>query len=258
MTTALTLTTSDGVRLQAYHDPGPREQAFVVAHGFTGSARSRGMHEARRVLAEYGGVFAPDLRGHGGSGGESTLGDLEVHDVSAAVAAAHEHGYERVVTLGFSMGASIVVRHGGLAPERPAAVVSVSGPGFWYYRGTPQMRWVHRTIGTRLGRGAARLARRTRIAASGWDPEPEPPEVVAPLIAPLPFLVVHGDQDSYFPLEHAERLFAAAATAPQSRAELWVERGYGHAENSASPQLVRRIAGWTLERLRESAAPDGR
>lgn len=254
MTTPLTLTAADGVRLRAYHEPGPLDQAFVVAHGFTGSAHSKGMREIRRVLAEFGGVLALDLRGHGTSAGESTLGDLEVLDVAAAVEAARELGYERVATIGFSMGASIVVRHAALANDRPDAVVSVSGPGFWYYRGTPQMRWVHRTIGSRFGRGAARVARRTRIAPNGWDPEPESPQEVAALIAPAPFLVVHGDQDAYFPLEHAERLFAAAAGAPGSRAELWVEGGFGHAESSASPELVRRIAGWTLERLRESAA----
>jgi len=240
----LTLRTSDGVSIAVRHDPGSSDLCFVVAHGFTGSSVSPGLRNVRRVLNRSGGVLAVDLRGHGSSGGKSTLGDLEVHDLAAAVQSARALGYRKVATVGFSMGASVVVRQAGGPDPDVDAVVSVSGPAFWYYRGTPPMRWVHRTIGSRLGRGLARVGRGTRIAAAGWDPEPEPPQVRAPSIAPAPFLIVHGDADGYFPLEHPHRLFAAAAGPPDARAELWVEAGFGHAESAITEELLARIAVW--------------
>jgi len=64
-------------------------------------------------LNRAGGVVLFDFRGHGRSGGESTLGDLEIRDVAVAVAYARELGYERIATVGFSMGASIVLRQAG-------------------------------------------------------------------------------------------------------------------------------------------------
>jgi fermentation-respiration switch protein FrsA (DUF1100 family) len=148
-------------------------------------------------------------------------------------------GYTRVATLGFSMGAAVVVRHAALHGG-VAAVAAVSGPSRWYYRGTTPMRRAHWVIERRLGRLVGRVALRTRVAPGGWDPVPEAPHEVIGRIAPAPLLIVHGDADGYFPLEHAEKLFAAA-TEPK---KLWVEPGYGHAETAASPELLTRIASW--------------
>jgi pimeloyl-ACP methyl ester carboxylesterase len=171
------------------------------------------------------------------------VGDLEVYDVAAAVDWARSLGYERVATVGFSMGASIVVRHAALI-RGIAAVVAVSGPARWYYRGTPPMRRAHWVIERRLGRLVARTALRTRITANGWQPVPEAPHEVAARITPAPLLVVHGDADGYFPLEHAHQLYEAAAQPK----ELWIEPGFGHAENAAQPELLHRIGAWIRTR----------
>ena len=96
-----------------------------------------------------------DFRGHGRSGGLSTLGDREIKDVDIVLRYARELGYQRVATVGFSMGASIVLRHAGLIGGA-GAVVSVSGPGRWYYRGTRPMRKVHWAVEHRIGRLATR------------------------------------------------------------------------------------------------------
>jgi pimeloyl-ACP methyl ester carboxylesterase len=243
------LLAADGVRLSARHDP-PRGSArdrsgnvaFVVAHGFTGSWRAPTPRAMARVLSAHGGVVAFDFRGHGASSGMSTVGDLEVLDLDAAVAWARLLGYGRVVTVGWSMGAGVAVRHAALAPptDRVDALVAVSGPSRWYYRGTRPMRWLHRGIGTRVGRGVMALGFSTRIAAAGWDPWPEPPDALVARVAPTPLLLVHGDRDRYFPLEHARWLAQAAGPA----AELWVEPGMGHAEAGATPALLHRIARW--------------
>lgn len=62
-----------------------------------------------------------------------------------------------------------------------------------------------------------------------------------------PLLIVHGTNDHYFPEEHAERVFAAAAG--NTKAALWVEQGMGHAERATTQELVDRIADWVGEAL---------
>jgi len=280
-----TRSTEDGVAIDASHDPaasGRRDLAIVVAHGFTGSWRRPAVRRVAALLSgspvperalsgqrgtdrtygtdstfgtdrtidpEIGGVVSFDFRGHGRSGGVSTVGDLEVFDLQAMVAWARELGYARVATLGFSMGASVVVRHAGLYGRLDggiAAVVAVSGPARWYYRGTPAMRRTHWVIERPVGRLVSRVALRTRISPAGWDPVPAPPHELAARIAPTPLLVVHGDADHYFPVEHGEQLFAAA----REPKELWIEAGFGHAENAAPDELLRRIGGWLASAAR--------
>ena len=153
-----TLLTADGVRLSAVHVPGrDREWAFVVCHGFTGTWRGPHMTRVVTALRPFGGVVAFDFRGHGGSRGRSTVGDLEVFDLHAAVEWARVLGYRNVATVGFSMGASVVVRHGGLCASgahssTTDAVVSVSGPGpvagIWSMATPPDLQ----------GQGAGRAA----------------------------------------------------------------------------------------------------
>ena len=242
------LLAADGVRVLARHTAAPaggRDLAFVVAHGFTGSSSGRVSRGMARVLSGSAGVVAFDFRGHGGSGGVSTVGDLEVLDLAAAVDWARLLGYRRIVPVGFSMGAGVAVRYAGLAAGTPDAVdalVAVSSPSRWHYRGTPPMRLLHRGVETPVGRRVLAAGFGTRIAASGWDPWPSPPDALVARVAPAPLLVVHGDADSYFPLEHARWLVEAA----RGPAELWVEPGFGHAEAGATPELLRRVAAWAL------------
>jgi fermentation-respiration switch protein FrsA (DUF1100 family) len=236
------LTTLDGVRLSASFDPGPPGTCFVLAHGFTGSWERPAMRRAASVFAQHGGVVSFDFRGHGKSDGRSTVGDLEIHDLSAAVDWARTRGYSRIATVGFSMGASVAVRHAALVGGADA-IAAVSGPARWYYRGTTPMRRVHWVIERRTGRLLSRIVLRTRIAPDGWDPVPQAPHEVVEKISPTPLLVVHGDSDAYFPVEHAHQLFDAAAEPK----ELWLEPGFGHAENAASDALLDRIARWLLD-----------
>lgn len=247
-----TLLTADGVRLNAVHRGGvDRRWAFVLCHGFSGSWRTGDMAHIAATLRPYGGIIAFDFRGHGQSHGRSTLGDLEVLDLHAAVEWARVLGYENVATVGFSMGASVVVRHAGLCGSGVGlgsatdAVVSVSGPGWWFERSTRPMKLVHFLVEHPLGRMVSAWHLKTRILPGGWDPVPESPVELVGRIAPVPLLVVHGDADKFFPLGHAEALYAAAGE-PR---ELWVEPGFGHAEAAAAREaagleMVGRIGRW--------------
>lgn len=242
---AATLVTPDGVPIAAEHRPaagGALELAIVVAHGFTGALERPAVRRAADVFRRSGGVVTFSFRGHGRSGGRSTVGDREVLDLEAAVDWARRLGYRRVATVGFSMGGSVVLRHAGdSAVRRVDAVVSVSSPARWYYRGTAPMRRLHWAVTRPAGRLVSRLGFHTRIHPRDWDPVPRSPVESVPLIAPVPLLIVHGDQDTYFPLDHPHSLADAAG---EGGAELWIEPGMGHAENAAQAALLERIGGW--------------
>lgn len=244
-----TLVTADGVRLSAWHRPGSTDLAFVIAHGFSGSWREARVQRVAGVLALSGGVIALDQRGHGASAGASTLGYREVHDVDAAVSWAREAGYARIVTVGFSMGAAVVVRHAALH-RGVDAVVAVSGPAFWYYRGTAVMRRLHLAVESPLGRWGIQRCMGTRVLGEHWPtPSPMPPVDAAALLAPTPLLIVHGTQDRYFPLEHATSLHRAASSTSPDLVDLWIIDGMGHAESAMTPQLVERMSAWARDRV---------
>jgi fermentation-respiration switch protein FrsA (DUF1100 family) len=237
----LALRTVDGERLEAVHvagQPPGRSLAVVVAHGFTQSIARPGIRDIVTALSAYAGVVAFDFRGHGRSSGQSTVGHREVLDLDAAVVATRRLGYSDVVTCGWSMGGSVVLRHAALHGGVDA-VISVSAPSRWYYKDTTPMRRVHWAVETRLGRFIARRALRTRISPLGWDPTapPESPVEVVARISPIPLLIVHGDRDHYFPVDHPQALYDAAGEPK----ELWLIKGFGHAETAATPELLDRI-----------------
>jgi fermentation-respiration switch protein FrsA (DUF1100 family) len=237
--TATTLVTEDGVPIDAIHLPGRSDLAIVVAHGFTLSWQRPNVWRIANRFNRMAGVLTFDFRGHGRSGGLSTLGDREIRDLEVVVAYARELGYQRIAAVGFSMGASIVLRHAGLVGGLDA-VVSVSGPGRWYYRGTEPMRRVHFAVEHRVGRFVTRRWLKTRISPEGWKLVPVPPAEAAARIAPIPLLIVHGDKDHYFPPEHARQLYMAA----KDPKELWILPGMGHAEAACTAELVDRIGRW--------------
>lgn len=267
-----TLLTDDGVRIEAaYRPPSPDaadDLCIVLAHGFSGALGRPALQRAAGVFAQFGGVVTFSFRGHGRSGGRSTVGDREVLDLDAAVRWAREIGHSAVAAVGFSMGGSVVLRHAGLAAlaalaalaeaerdgngngtgtgtegrtgARVDAVVSVSAPARWYYRGTAPMRRLHWVVTRPAGRAVSRLWMRTRIHPREWDPVPLSPVEAVRAIAPTPLLLVHGDRDAYFPIDHPVSLAEAAGPG----CDLWIEPGFGHAENAADPELLRRIGGW--------------
>jgi pimeloyl-ACP methyl ester carboxylesterase len=256
----LTLETSDGERLSAVHVPRPegtggetglRDIVIVLAHGFTGAIERPALREVARGLSPFAGLLLFDFRGHGGSTGVSTLGDLEVLDAEAAVRAARDLGYRRVVTCGWSMGSSVVVRHAALIGGVDA-VVAVSGPSRWHVRDSMPMRKLMWLVETKPGRAVARRAYNVRIG-DAWVDDPASPVEVVGKIAPTPLLVVHGRDDHYFGVDHAQALYAAAGQP----SELWLVDGFGHAEAGASPELLARIGAHVEAMLGHDEAATG-
>ena len=244
----ITLTTDDGVTLLGLVLPGPRPAgrgegpgqpagpAVVIAHGLTNSTAFPATRRVINRVARHSAVVAIDLRGHGRSGGLSSVGRDEYHDIDAAVRFARAHGHTPVTTLGFSLGASVVLRHGAVGSDPADGVVAVSAPSRWYIRDTGPMRRVHWMLEHPAGAPVGRLVG-VRLGP-GWEEVPlSPVESIGHIATPL--LLVHGTADHYFGPTHALTLQEAA---PQAR--LWIEPGMGHAESGASPDLIDRICRW--------------
>jgi pimeloyl-ACP methyl ester carboxylesterase len=237
----LTVLTSDGVGLQGLHLPGAvGAPVFVIGHGFTNSIAKASTRAVIDHFADFGAVVALDFRGHGRSGGSGSVGRDEVLDLDAAVAFASSQDYGAIHSVGFSMGASIALRHAALGARSVDTVVAVSSPSRWYIRETSPMRRVHWLLENPLGPAVGRMLG-VRLGVP-WPVIPQTPLEVIDRITPTPLLLVHGTDDHYFSPAHALALQAAS----RGHAELWIEPGMGHAESASTPELIGRIAQWSI------------
>ncbi|WP_395726037.1 alpha/beta hydrolase family protein [Nakamurella sp.] len=231
-------TTDDDVSLTGVHVSGPADAgAFVLAHGFTHGIAKPATRAAITAFAQHGAVVAADFRGHGRSGGRSSVGRDEVLDLDAVVRWTRAAGYPTVTVVGFSMGAAVAVRQAALGVDPPDAVVAVSAPSRWYVRESVPMRRLHwlleHPLAVQMG-----VALGVRLGEPWPDLPPSPIEAAERITVPL--LLVHGTEDDYFGPPHAIALQDASRSG-----DLWIEPGMGHGETALTPELAARIADWS-------------
>ena len=224
--------TEDGTEL-AVGVQGPLDApvALVLAHGFSMSSADGRLGSLAAGLAGAGhAVYTFDFRGHGRSGGVSTLGDLEVLDLDAVVRLARRHEHDRVVVAGASMGGFVALRHAALIGGEDA-VVGISTPATWGV--SPRLRAQALLMAVRNPLGRRILsARGTRVVGLLETP-PLSPAQLAEQIA-IPVALIHGAKDPYVPVDDAV-LLHERLSGPK-RLVLLPE--FGHAEAGYSPELV--------------------
>lgn len=230
---AFRVRTSDGVDLAGTR-LGSGPVAVVFCHGFLGWHRKKRVVRFCEALAERFTVYAFDFRGHGRSGGESTLGDREILDVEAVVGRARADGHSTVATVGGSMGGVAVVRHAALRGGVDA-VVAISTPASWDGHASEAVARMSRITTTDRGR---RIGRALGVRIARRLSHPESPEEVAGRISPTPLVVVHGRDDHFFDEEQGWRLYRAAGEPKR----LLLGAPFGHAEDGYSPALARLVA----------------
>jgi pimeloyl-ACP methyl ester carboxylesterase len=218
----LVLVTADGVRLSSLaYGPVDADVAIVFGHGFTGSQRNPKVVGLARHLGGRFAFYTADFRGHGASGGHSTLGAREVDDLECMLAVAREL-HPTVVSVGASMGGFTALRHAGLG-GLVDAVVSISSPAV---SGHPQMmraRLLSRAVQTRRGRRLLDLYG-TRVGP--FESSVTPPLDLVGAIAPTPVGIIHGARDRYVPVRDAYALFDRLGDPRR----LVVLPRFGHAE----------------------------
>jgi alpha-beta hydrolase superfamily lysophospholipase len=242
---ATTLHTADGVRLAArwWEPASATGDAVVVVHGFAARKDQPAVEAmARHLVAAGHAVLTYDSRGHGESGGLCTLGELERHDVDAAVTAAAVHA-DSVVLVGTSMGGVAVVNHmasatGELADGAGArGAVVVATPARWQIPRT--WRGAASAVITQTGAGRAVAARRfqTRLAVR---PDRGDPPVERICLVGRPVAVVHGLEDRFLPPAAATALFTAA----REPRRLDLVPGMGHGFCAAALGPVESAVAW--------------
>lgn len=247
------LRAEDGTRLTGTYLPGPgggqavaRRQAttaVLLLHGFGANHRKPAYARLATGLARRAPVLAVDLRGHGRSGGRSTLGDHEVGDVAAGVRWLRSFGHDEVVLVGLSMGGTAAL-HAAAAGVPVAAVVTISAPAWFRDRAeTPPMQRLEGVWHSPSQRMLLRLLVGITLAGpDAWRSPPHPAEMAAAFRVPL--LVVHGRDDAYFPVSDARALVAARGDG----AVLWEEpAGFGHAEDGLLPGFVAALGDAIVE-----------
>jgi pimeloyl-ACP methyl ester carboxylesterase len=225
--------TADGVELAMRVEPpagGSSTTGVVVTHGFGASSKDPRVRAVAAALCDAGHTAVSyDARGHGASGGESTLGALELLDVAAACQAAHDAGAARVVVVGTSMGAIAALRYAAESDAAVAGVVTVACPAEWKLPRNPRGVLAAAMVETRPGRSFARTRLGVRIAPKYARGAP-PVELVRSVRVPL--VVIHGAADRFINA-HAADLLVANAAGPVQHA---VVPGLAHAFDP--PDLV--------------------
>lgn len=237
--------TLDRVRLAGTRLGVASDTAVIVVHGFMGYRQKPQWRVLSEGLADRFTVLTFDLRGHGQSGGACSGGDLEALDVHAVVSYARDRGFSRVVIVGGSLGGIAVVREAALYQDIDA-VVAISTPARWNAYANKAVRRATWLFTSPAGRVLARRVMGTRINLDWGDPE-APVDLVGK-IAPIPLLIVHGENDHFFPAEAAHELYDAAGE-PKA---LWMLEGFGHAEDgfttAFAAELGDRIEGMLADR----------
>ncbi len=238
------LETADGVSLEAraWFAQGHPPATVVLAHGFSAHTSDPHVVAVAEMLQRRGlDVVSYDARGHGRSGGQSTLGDLEAHDVAAAVAVASLRS-ERVLVVGASMGAIAVLRHAAASDAAVDGVVLVSCPARWSLPRNHRALLAAGITRTRLGRLVA--SRFLGVTVCPRWTNPEPPAALIGRVR-VPVAVIHGDDDRFIPVSASHDLVAAAP----GEARLWEVPGMGHAFDARSLDPIGEAVDWALVSL---------
>ena len=213
------------------HGPAQAPVALVIAHGFSMTSADRRLASLAAGLADAGrAVYTFDFRGHGRSGGTSTLGDLEISDLDAVVRQVRRNAHEKVVVIGASMGGFVALRHAALLGGADA-VIAISTPAIWGRTRRLRARVLVVAVHNRFGRRIL-SARGTRVDHPRGVPPTSPADLAAQITVPV--ALVHGDRDPYVPVEDAVLLHERLAGFRR----LVILPGFGHAETAYTSDFV--------------------
>ncbi|MFN2614008.1 MAG: alpha/beta hydrolase [Actinomycetota bacterium] len=229
--------TADGVRLAGtlLGSPQTSKTAIVLVHGFMGYRQKRPWRFLAESLSKHFAVLTFDLRGHGQSTGACSGGQFEHLDVQAVVDNARARGFERVITVGGSLGGIAVLSHAALGSGIDA-VVAISTPARWGASDTKAVRRATWLFLSPMGRALARRLMGTTIDLV-WG-NPAPPLELIERISPTPVLLIHGADDHFFAASEAELLYERAREPKR----LVIVPRFGHAEDGFTAAFAEQLS----------------
>lgn len=207
---------SEGVELH-YEARGTGE-ALLLLHGFTGAGSDFAHVFDLDALARDYRVISVDLRGHGRSrnpGGAFAIRSCarDVHDLLDRL------GIDRCAAIGMSLGAKTLLHMSTQRPERIRAQVLVSAAPYFPAEARALMRQFsfealpaaeQQALRERHVHGEAQIQALFAIAR-GFADSHDDMNLTPPLLGTISArtLIVHGDRDPLYPVEHALSLYRA-------------------------------------------------
>ncbi|MAF83161.1 MAG: hypothetical protein CL797_03570 [Chromatiales bacterium] len=224
--------------------------AVLLMHGLTSSPTSPLFARMAPVLAQQDlGVLAVESHRSGWSGHETALLDDDLNDLDAWVEFLLEHGFERIVLAGASMGSLSIGRYQSIK-QHPQVVAlahlmptadcpdwfcAAAGNGSYEAAARDAQQAVADGRGKdylvdidvrqpepSLSRGRFRWTQRAASWLSWWGPDADSLNSVHIANATIPILLLSGTADSYNDKARFAALKAAAIIAP-SVDEIWYE-----------------------------------
>ncbi len=226
--------TSDGVELRGVHLRDGFSRLVIYCHGFLSGKNYLHVQHWVESLAEAMDVIAFDFRGHGESGGATTMGEYELLDLDAVMQYALQFDYERIFVMGSSMGGAVTIRYAAQTPEVDGIITMGA---FAHKRFSASARAGFQILRLPLSRHIIRWSYATRIERA--QPPYNPSDFISSL-CPRPVLIIHGEYDPLIPLSHARELYAKAG---EPKALYVIPRG-GHDLENLNAQTKMRILEW--------------
>lgn len=212
--------TTDGTKLAAWIVAPGRERGVVLVHGLDSCGwNGHAPAVVQRYVDEGMSVVVFDLRAQGASEGDALgLGFKERGDVEAAVRLLQARGSRRIGVHGSSYGAGTALLAVGMISDVKAVVADSAFADVRLLMDAELERKV----------GSAAVLRPGVVMVAklhGLSLDDIPPEKAVRSISPRPISFLHGALDERIPVEHVQRL-KAAASGPHD--ELWILDGAGH------------------------------
>lgn len=220
---AVTLTADDGLALAGtvYRQDEPSHLWAVCVHGY--NSRGADMVSFAREHHERGyNVLLPDLRAHGGSGGEYiTMGRLDCMDLVKWIGTiVAEDAEAEIVLHGISMGgATVMMASGEPLPANVAAIIDDCGYTSVWDIFAGQLKERFNMPSFPLLNGAELMS---RLRAGFGFRDKSALEQVSKSVTPICF--IHGGEDTFVPTAMLYELYEAASCDK----ELLVVEGAGH------------------------------
>ena len=212
-------TAADGLSLRGWFLPavhGPSARTLLICHGI-GANRSSFLPFVQVGDTLGANVLLFDFRGHGDSDGHTvSLGYHETLDVHAAIAYLRTERPEQaceIVGLGVSMGAAPLIRAAAELEQPLQGFILDSGFASAVELTDNVLTAFPAVVRPCLAGLGVPLA---SLDAGCWLPDVRPVDQIHRLRAPV--MIIHAQDDSLIPADHARRLFEAAVE-PKS---LWI------------------------------------
>lgn len=204
------VTAEDGVEVKGwlvYPDGGRPDAAFVLMHGYTScKADPRLLRLAAEMADEGYYVVLFDFRGHGESGGSTTIGPKEVLDVRAVVDWLEGRlGEVDVYLVGYSMGGAVAIVYGSQDPR----VDGIVADSPYYKLGVVAPRWIGAY--TPLPEAYGRLVALWGALISRQSLDFGPAQVAS---IEKPLLVIYGTLDPLVTSEEMREIAGKATCCP--------------------------------------------